>query len=323
MRTVHLFISLALAVLATAHDQVPPGLPDEASIAYITKWKEVAIQKMKEHGIPASITLAQGLLESRSGQSDLTLEARNHFGIKCTPDWTGGKVYHDDDKKDDCFRKYKRDEDSFEDHSKFLMKPRYAGLFELKPTDYKGWAHGLKKAGYATDPRYPAKLIDLIERYELNKLDEGIDVSYAQRSEPSAKPNKGRHRKPDEDMGTVTIGGGREIFRSDGNVKFVKAKGGETIARIAAELEQMPGWIAGWNDMGRDEVLEEGQTIYIQPKRNKAKHAEFCLAEQGETLWGISQKYGVKLKKLAKYNELDIASELKAGQRIWLRKPRN
>ena len=165
MRTVHLFISLALAVLATAHDQVPPGLPDEASIAYITKWKEVAIQKMKEHGIPASITLAQGLLESRSGQSDLTLEARNHFGIKCTPDWTGGKVYHDDDKKDDCFRKYKRDEDSFEDHSKFLMKPRYAGLFELKPTDYKGWAHGLKKAGYATDPRYPAKLIDLIERY--------------------------------------------------------------------------------------------------------------------------------------------------------------
>ena len=322
MRTVHLFISLALSVALCANDQAP-GMPDEAAIAYITKWKEVAIEKMKEHGIPASITLAQGLLESRSGLSELTVEARNHFGIKCTPDWTGGKVYHDDDKKDDCFRKYKRDEDSFEDHSKFLQRPRYASLFELRPTDYKGWAHGLKKAGYATDPRYPAKLIDLIERYELNKLDQGVDVSYARKDDSPSKPSKNRNRKPTEEMGTVTIGGGREIFRSDGNVKFVKAKGGETITRIAQELEQMPGWIAGWNDMGKDEALEEGQLVYIQPKRNKAKHAEFHIAEEGETLWGISQRYGVKLKKLAKYNELGIASELKAGQRIWLRKPRN
>ena len=323
MRTVHLFISLIAVLAVNAHFQAPATVPDEAAIAYITKWKEVAIEKMKEHGIPASITLAQGLLESRSGQSELTLEARNHFGIKCTPDWTGGKVYHDDDKKDDCFRKYKRDEDSFEDHSKFLMKPRYAGLFELKPTDYKGWAHGLKKAGYATDPRCPAKLIDLIERYELSKLDEGIDVSYASRAKPEGgkKPGK-KPRGRSDDMGTVTIGDGREIFVSDSRVKYVKAKGGETIAHIAAELEQMPGWIAGWNDMGRAEPLEDGQVIYIQPKRNKAKHAEFCIVEQGETLWGISQRYGVKLNKLAKYNGIGIADTLKPGQRVWLRKPR-
>ncbi len=150
-------------------------------------------------------------------------------------------------------------------------------------------------------------------------------MSYASRTPAEPKKN-GSGKKPrtgNGDLGTVTIGGGREVFLSDGKVKFVKAKGGETITHIAQELEQMPGWIAGWNDMGKDEALEEGQTIYIQPKRNKAKHAEFHVAEQGETLWGISQRYGVKLKKLARYNELGIASELKAGQRIWLRKPRN
>lgn len=329
-RLVHLFISLGLAVLARAHQQAPPdplmagGGPDDASTLYISRWKEVAVRKMKEHGIPASITLAQGLLESRSGQCVLAVEARNHFGIKCTPDWTGGKVYHDDDKKDDCFRKYKRDEDSFEDHSKFLQRSRYAALFELEPTDYKGWARGLKKAGYATDPRYPDKLIELIERYELHKLDAGIDVSYAQKpsSKPATTTSKGSHHRSN-DLGTVTIGGGREVLLSDSRVKYVKARKGETIARIAADLEQMPGWIAGWNDLGKNEPLEEGQTIYIQPKRNKAKHAEFHLAEQDETLWGISQRYGVKLKKLAAYNGIGIADPLTPGQRVWLRKPRH
>lgn len=329
MRIVHLLISLVLASVVLAHRQAPPAPlmtgagPDDASIAYINRWKEVAVQKMKEHGIPASITLAQGLLESRSGQSVLTVEARNHFGIKCTPDWTGGKVYHDDDRKDDCFRKYKRDEDSFEDHSLFLQRPRYAALFDLRPTDYKGWAHGLKKAGYATDPRYPDKLINLIERYDLHKLDEGIDVQYAKKPESPATgtPSKGS-RGRSNDAGTITIGGGREVFLSDGRVKYVKARKGETIARIAAELEQMPGWIAGWNDLGKNEPLDEGQTVYIQPKRNKAKHAEFHIAEQGETLWGISQRYGVKLEKLAQYNGTGIATTVKPGQRVWLRKPR-
>ncbi len=324
MRTVHLFISLLAGSAVSANLHALPLAPDEAAIAYITRWKEVAVSNMKEHGIPASITLAQGLLESRSGQSVLTVEARNHFGIKCTPDWTGGKVYHDDDKKDDCFRKYRRDEDSFEDHSEFLQRSRYAALFDLKPTDYKGWARGLKKAGYATDPRYPDKLIDLIERYELNKLDEGIDVTYAERPKPTStatKPGK-KPRDRGGEMGTVTIGGGREVFVSDSRVKYVKAKGGETIAHIASELEQMPGWIAGWNDMAKGEPLEAGQVIYIQPKRNKAKHAEFCIAEEGETLWGISQRYGVKLNKLAKYNGIGIADEVKSGQRVWLRKPR-
>jgi LysM repeat protein len=301
----------------------PPGR-SAAAEAYIQQWKQVAMDKMKQHGIPASITLAQGLLESRNGQSVLASEGNNHFGIKCTPDWTGARMYHDDDKKDDCFRKYKRAEESFEDHSRFLQRPRYAALFELKPTDHKGWAHGLKKAGYATDPRYPHKLMDLIERYELDKFDRGIDVQYARRdpSVPAPAPRSRGRGKAGADDRTVTIGGGREVLALDGRVKYVRAKAGETIIQIANELEQMPGWIAAWNDLPKDQPLQEGQTIYIQPKRNKSRAPEYHVAEAGETLWGISQRYAVKLKKLAQYNGMGIADPVRPGQRVWLRKPR-
>jgi LysM repeat protein len=327
MRIVHLFITSTLSLAAAAQlGMAQPPPPGSTPESYIEQWKNVATAKMAEHGIPASITLAQGLLESRNGNSILATEANNHFGIKCTPDWDGGKVYHDDDRKNDCFRKYRRAEDSFEDHSQFLQRPRYAALFALKPTDYKGWAHGLKKAGYATDPRYPQKLIDLIERYGLDKLDKGIDVTYVPNVSAS-KPAKGRGKparnKPTRDDNTVTIGSGREVLVSDAHVKFVRAKQGETAEVIAKQLEQMPGWIAGWNDMARDQKLDEGQVVYIQPKRNKSKAAEFHVAEAGETLWGISQRYGVKLDKLAKYNGVGIADAVQPGQKVWLRKPRH
>ena len=286
-------------------------------------YPDMALKKMAEHGIPASITLAQGLLESRNGNSVLATEGNNHFGIKCTPDWTGGKMYHDDDRKNDCFRKYKEAAQSFEDHSKFLQRPRYASLFELKPTDYKGWAHGLKKCGYATDPRYPQKLIDLIERYELYKLDEGQDVNYA-RKEPKENSTKPA-RKPSRTSGgdVITIGAGRNVEKFEDRIKFVRAKKGDNIRKIADDIEQMPGLVAGWNDLAKDAQLEEGQIIYIQPKRNKSKSTELHIAEQGETLWGVSQRYGVKLKKLAKYNSMGIADPLRAGQKVWLRKPRD
>lgn len=322
MRIVHLLMTAGLG-LATAVQGQPPGR-DTTPEEYIALWKDVATKKMAEHGIPASITLAQGLLESRNGNSVLATEGNNHFGIKCTPDWTGGKMYHDDDKKDDCFRKYKDAAQSFEDHSKFLQRPRYASLFELKSTDYKGWAHGLKKCGYATDPRYPQKLIDLIERYGLDKLDRGIDVAYAKKpaTTPSASPGKGTHKRPSEGSDVVTIGNSRPVQKFEGRIKFVRARKGETLRRIADEIEQMPGLVAGWNDLPKDATLEEGQVIYIQPKRNKSKTTEFHLAEQGETLWGISQRYGVKLKKVAAYNGLGIADTLQPGQKVWLRKPR-
>jgi LysM repeat protein len=306
--------------LVPALAQAGPG--DQSPEQYIAKWKETAVKKMKEHGIPASITLAQGLLESRSGNSVLATEGNNHFGIKCTPDWTGGKVYHDDDKKNDCFRKYRNADQSFEDHSKFLERPRYASLFELKSTDYKGWAHGLKKCGYATDPRYPSKLIELIERYQLDNLDRGVDVSYASRDNgapPATKPSRNHGRSDDN---TVTIGNARPVELFEGRIKFVRARKGETVKDIADEIQQMPGLVANWNDMAKDGALEEGQVVFIQPKRNKSKAQESCIAEQGETLWGISQRYGVKLKKLAKYNGMGIADPVQPGRKLWLGKPR-
>ena len=314
---------LALA-LGLAPVRAQAGNGDQSPEQYIEQWKKVAVEKMKEHGIPASITLAQGLLESRNGNSALVVEGNNHFGIKCTPDWTGGKVYHDDDKKDDCFRKYRNADQSFEDHSKFLERSRYASLFDLKPTDYKGWAHGLKKCGYATDPKYPDKLISLIERYKLDNLDKGVDVSYASKTATPAKPATGKakgHAARNDDN-TVTIGNAREVELFDGRIKFIRAKKGETVKDIADAIQQMPGLVANWNDMAKDGTLEEGQVVYIQPKRSKSKDQESCIAEQGETLWGISQRYGVKLKKLAKYNAMGIADPVATGQKVWLRKHR-
>lgn len=287
---------------------------------YIEQWKEVAVRKMKEHGIPASITLAQGLLESGNGNSTLAREANNHFGIKCTPDWTGGKVYHDDDKKDDCFRKYKDASQSYEDHAKFLKRPRYASLFELKPTDYKGWAHGLKRAGYATDPNYAPKLISLIERYELHKLDRGVDISPRTAPEPRPAPDRrGRQTVGGE---TITIGAGRAVEVFDGRIKYVRAKGGEDLRKLARDLELNPGMLARWNDMAKDATLTEGQRVFIQPKRNAAKRAEVHVAREGESLWSVSQEHGVKLEKLARYNALSTDARLSSGQRIALRKPK-
>ncbi|HPF90947.1 MAG TPA: glucosaminidase domain-containing protein [Flavobacteriales bacterium] len=324
-RLLPLFLVLAPALCAQGQ---PPGqrfTPEE----YIGEWKEVAVKKMREHGIPASITLAQGLLESGNGNSELARKSNNHFGIKCTPDWTGGRSYHDDDKKDDCFRKYKDAAQSYEDHAKFLQKPRYAALFELKPTDYEGWAKGLKKAGYATDPNYPSKLIALIERYELDKLDKGIDVAYMPRSTSSASTNKPTTTKPSgrkpgrrSESDVITWSAGRTVESFEGRIKYVTAKEGDDFRKLAQDLEMTHGMIARWNDMDKNAKLEAGQRIYIQPKRNAAKSQDEHVAVAGESLWDVSQHYGVKLSRLAKYNALSEDARLSAGQRIALKKPR-
>ncbi len=142
---------------------------------YITNYKNIAMQEMVDFGIPASITLAQGILESGAGKGKLTLKSNNHFGIKCHTGWKGERVYHDDDKRQECFRKYKDPRNSFKDHSLFLAnRSRYKNLFNLKKSDYKGWAKGLRKAGYATDPKYPQKLISIIEKYKLDKYDKQV-----------------------------------------------------------------------------------------------------------------------------------------------------
>ncbi len=329
-KTILLPFSVVLATALSAQGQ-PPGQRFTAE-EYISEWKEVAVKKMKEHGIPASITLAQGLLESGNGNSELAREGNNHFGIKCTPDWTGGRTYHDDDKKDDCFRKYKDAAQSYDDHAKFLQKPRYASLFELKSTDYEGWAKGLKKAGYATDPHYPSKLIALIERYELHKLDQGIDVTYKPKPTTSGSTNKPSGSKPggrkpgkrggDSDVITWSAGAGRAVETFEGRIKYVTSKEGDDFRKLATDLEMTHGLIARWNDMDKNAKLEAGQRIYIQPKRNASRTNAEHIAMAGETLWDVSQQYGVKLSKLAKYNGLSPDAKLSAGQKVALRKLR-
>ena len=312
-----------LAGLPVARAQAHTPAPGYTAEEYIARWKEVAVSKMKQHGIPASITLAQGLLESGNGNSELAREANNHFGIKCTPEWTGGKSYHDDDRKNDCFRKYPDAADSFEDHSRFLKRPRYADLFTLKSTDYKGWAHGLKRAGYATDPHYPRKLIELIERYELYKLDEGVDVAYKPIGKDTPKPAPERRSRRGAVGGDVIhIGAGRDIEVFEGRIKFVRAKSGDTFRKLAADLEMTHGMLARWNDMDKESSLTEGQIIFIQPKRSTPKSATIHTVQQGETLWSISQQYGIKLSKLAKYNGIDKDASVKSGQTIALKKVR-
>lgn len=309
-----------------------------ARIEYITTWKDEAILQMAEHKIPASITLAQGILESGDGMSRLAKEGNNHFGIKCHNDWQGGKMYHDDDAKGECFRKYRTAHESYEDHSIFLKKKRYEPLFKLDADDYKGWAKGLKECGYATNPKYPQLLITIIENFDLAQYDKiGMDYirkgklpeggskpvantkpDSSQEQKKNTKTNK-RSRDDKEERMNITIAHNRQVSLSDNRIKYVVVKSGDTQESIARDMEMNPWQIKRYNDFSGDEKLKEGQIIYLQPKRNKAKEKTHTV-QKGDNLWSISQKHGIKLKKLCKINELEPNSELSVGKVIKLQK---
>jgi LysM repeat protein len=277
---------------------------------YIEMWKEEAVKQMLETGIPASITLAQGILESANGNSTLARYANNHFGIKCHQGWTGETFIQDDDKKDECFRKYEEAEESFRDHAEFLKsRSRYAFLFDLSSTDYKGWAHGLKKAGYATNPKYAEMLIQIIEENELYKYDRVVNI---------AKKEIKSEQK--EFINTKVIV--HDVAVHDNNIKYIIAKEGDTFLSIAKEFEMGLWQLYKYNDLGKKDALKKGDIVYLQPKRNKAKNAESHRVKQGETMHSISQLYGIKLKKLFKYNGLKCCGqeELEPGTVIFLKK---
>lgn len=265
---------------------------------YINTYKDVAIQEMKDYDIPASITLAQGILESASGNSYLAKEANNHFGIKCHRDWKGKKVYQDDDEENECFRAYKDAKDSYRDHSLFLKnRSRYAFLFEEDITDYKAWAKGLKKAGYATNKKYPQLLIKLIEDYKLYQYDEEKDNALPLISLSSTS-----------------------IQKSDNNVKFIIATEEDTWENIAIQTERKVSEILKYNELNYDAKLKEGQLIYIQPKRRKAaREFKTHKVKEGETMYSISQKYAIKLKYLYKKNAFDVGDQPKVGDILKLR----
>ncbi len=296
---------------------------DMTAQQYIDRYKLIAIRDRFDFHIPASITLAQGLLESGNGNSMLARKANNHFGIKCHSNWKGKRVYKDDDAKDECFRVYKTPEDSYIDHAHFLSsKSRYEFLFHYPITDYKAWARGLKKAGYATNPKYPKRLIGLIERYGLDKYDKisradfdkmlkanGQDTNMVVASnKPVVAPvvSKAAVGKPNHIM-----------YRN--RVKYIIVYPGETIVDIARFFDIRPKALYRYNDLSKGSPLKSGMIIYLQPKRKKGD-VKFHIVNRGETAWEISQMHAIKLRWLMKRNHLKEIRQLKAGQKLFLRR---
>lgn len=279
---------------------------------YIEKYKDLAIKNMRDHKIPASITLAQGLLESDDGNSLLASKYNNHFGIKCHSSWSGKRTYKDDDTQKECFRVYPSVQDSYDDHSVFLHKPRYAKCFELEITDYKNWALELKKAGYATNPKYPQLLVDIIEENELYRYDkEALGES---------KPAKtGKEDPASNEFDDIDYYNKPIVRQSKNNIKYIEASEGDTPKKIADKLDMGPWQIRKYNDVDKNYRFSSGDIVYLQPKRNKAA-ANFHEVKTGETIWDISQQYGIKIKSIYKLNDLPKNSPLVPGQKLKLRK---
>ncbi len=275
-------------------------------LQYFERFHEMAIDEMHRSGVPASVTLAQGALESADGNSTLAREANNHFGIKCHNDWTGKKVFQDDDAKGECFRKYSSAEDSYRDHTDYLKsKSRYSFLFELKLTDYKGWAKGLKKAGYATNPKYADQLIKIIEDFKLYRYDDMVI------------PQKTARRKSRHTNEKVSM---RQVMETN-RVKFVRAVAGDTYAKITAELGKLDWEIPEYNDGSMGDSIIPGQVVYIQPKRNRAQPGDNQhVFKTGETMRMVSQLYAIKLESLYKMNNLKPGTQPDPGTVLQLRK---
>ena len=292
---------------------------------YIKKYSGIAIKNMQKHKVPASITLAQGLLESGNGNSELAKKSNNHFGIKCHSSWKGKKTYHDDDKKQECFRVYKSVEESYADHADFLHKSRYAKCFELKITDYKGWARELKNAGYATNPKYPKMLIKIIEDNQLYVYDkQALGKGPKKGSDPAVntpiavnKPNQDYDKNKEFDE--VDYYGKPMVRLSDNKIKYVNASKGDTPETIAKKLEMGPWQITSYNNVKKDYRFSEGEKVYLQPKRGKSSKS-YHIVKPGDSIWTISQKYGVRMQKIKKYNKLGRDPKLKSGQKIYLRR---
>ena len=273
---------------------------------YINQYKDLAIEEMMRYHIPASITLAQGLFESRAGQSDLVLRGNNHFGIKCHG-WDGASIFHDDDETDECFRSYDNALESYEDHSKFLSNnSRYSILFNLKNTDYRGWANGLKDCGYATNYQYASKIIQIIELYKLYEYDKvrSYDKFMAERSGKDKPFFVGQQLHP------------IHIYNKN---YYLLAREGDTFRSIGKEVDISYHAIAKYNERDKNDTLQEGDIVYLKKKQKKAeKIYKKCLhsVKANESMYTISQKYGIRLKSLYKKNKLSTEYQIRIGDKI-------
>jgi len=313
MRKIILFIAFFCAL--SVHAQLKWN---QQSQQYVDKYKDLAIQEMNRWKIPASITLAQGLLESGAGNSYLAKKGNNHFGIKCH-DWTGRTIYQDDDRRNECFRAYSSVYESYEDHSRFLAtKQRYASLFKLKTTDYKGWAKGLKAAGYATNPQYANKLIEIIQLYKLYEYDKGKSSSSSGSSGGfSVTPVGSGSFKLLKKTGTSL-----HPIKTYNDNYYLIARRGDTFRSIGEEFYISRRKLARYNERDKDDVLEEGEIIWLQKKARKAPKSEkgrLHYVKSGESMYSIAQKYGIRVKYLYKMNDLPPYYQAKVGDALRLR----
>jgi LysM repeat protein len=293
--------TLMFSGLLTCFVQVGFSTPNLTRAEYVKTYEQIAVHQMLTHRIPASITLAQGILESGSGNSELAKKANNHFGIKCHNDWKGERMYMDDDAKNECFRSYAHVEESYADHSLFLtQKTRYAFLFELPIDDYKSWAKGLKQAGYATNPKYADLLIQLIEDLNLNRFDENSSSQVTTHISALNKMGKQTHAN---------------------KVDFVVARKGDTFYRIAKQHGLTLLQLHAYNDFHKEkDCLQEGDIVYLEPKRNFGKEKGFVVLDKPCSLREVSQIEAVKLKKLMRKNQISSPDEqLSIGEKIFLR----
>jgi hypothetical protein len=315
----------------------------EKGVAYVNLYKEIAIKEMQRSGVPAAITLAQGILESQFGESDLSKKSNNHFGIKCKLDWTGEKVYHDDDTHQECFRKYGSVEESYKDHSNFLKtREHYASLFQLDPTDFVGWAKGLKKAGYATEKDYPQNLIKVIDDYNLNQytliaLNKNkkniVDTVYTasvDKEEIKTISNTKiattivEDEKDEVETNTAVTKSvvttpvySKGVF-SINNSKVIYATEGTSMLALAQQYNISLSKLLEFNDIDAMEILDNDQLIYLEKKQKKGT-SDFHIASVGETLHHIAQKEGVRLDAIVEYNSTHRKLNPLAGEKIYLR----
>lgn len=305
-------------VIVFAQDMLTP-------VQYIEMYKDIAIREMKRMGVPAAITLAQGLLETESGNSILVKKSNNHFGIKCKSNWTGGSVSHDDDASGECFRLYKTADDSYRDHSNFLKgSDRYGFLFKLDVKDYKAWAYGLKKAGYATNPAYPKILIRHIEQYNLQqytlvaaeevakfeeeKYEDDLEDKVITEAAVTNEKNTDEASMLDVSDKVITINGSKCVLAGKGTSLLVVA----TKNNIALSK------ILGFNELSEDGMLIKNQYVYLE-KKSKTGDKDFYVAKQGESLYDIAQKNGVQLQYMLDYNKLWGNEDIKSGSKIYLK----
>lgn len=291
---------------------------DEAVRLYIKKFRNIAVKEMMLYRIPASITLAQGIFESNAGRSRLAMEANNHFGIKCHTDWKGKTFIQDDEKKNECFRKYDNPEESFRDHSYFLtQRDRYKNLFKLEITDYRGWASGLKEAGYATNPQYADRLIKAIETYELYRFDVAdFSIVFGDSiTMISDTPGKALKAKEYE---VFAEGPGKRMVYINNGLQFIILDKKDDLETIASDFKVSRSKILKWNDLKKGSKLVPGQMVYLESKNYKGA-ASFHTVKKGETMYTISQLNGIRLKNLYKRNNMKPGQLPRAGQKLLLR----